>query len=647
MGQEKKPTPKTINLHERMLLAFMEHLPSVAVIKDLEGRILFVNSACKKAFHKSQEEWLGKTSNELWPPIVAERFGQHDQIVLKTGEPLQTLGTLLHADGPHHWISYRFAITDAEGQPTMIGVNAIDITEHIEIKTRLEHWLESSPAVIYLRQPRGDFAVTYISKNVETLMGWELRQFLEDPHFWLNHIHPEDQPRITEQLSLPWPEDHQTQEYRFQAQDGTYHWIQDSFRMVRDRFGKPVEIAGVWLDITERRVLEAQLLQAQKMEAVGRLAGGVAHDFNNLLMAIMGYGELMRNNLFKDDPLFQYIEDILRAADRATSLTQQLLAFSRRQVVQPQVLNLNVMVADLEKMLRRLLGEHIDLEIIADSALGMVKADPGQILQIIINLAVNARDAMITGGRLTLETGNIEFTSKHLCRFEAVPPGSYVKLTLKDNGAGMDAETLSHIFEPFFTTKEDGRGTGLGLPLVFGVIKQIGGYIDVQSHPGQGSEFMVYLPRLEGVVEPGLETMPLRDKLEGSETILIVEDEGALRALLGRFFRLYGYKVLDAHDGGEALLISEQHQGPIHILLTDVVMPKMSGRELADRLAPLHPEMRVFYMSGYTDNDLAPYGVLEPSKTIIPKPFRPLDLVRKVREFLDTPAEGLEDSSLA
>ncbi|MFA4903977.1 MAG: PAS domain S-box protein [Desulfobaccales bacterium] len=644
MAQDKKNPQETPDLQEKMLAAFVENLPSVAVIKDLEGRYIFVNPAWEKIFHKSREEWLGKTSDQLWPPKLAAKFNEHDQTILQTREPLLTVGTMLHDDGPHHWVSYRFPITDAWGQMMMVAINAIDITEHIETKTRLEHWLDSSPTVIYTREPRGDFAITYISRNVQMLLGWEPRQCLEDPQFWFNCIHPEDQPRVIEALALPWPEDLQTLEYRVRAKDGAYHWIHDSFKMVRNKSVKPVEIAGAWLDITERKVLEAQLLTAQKMEAVGRLAGGVAHDFNNLLMAIMGYGELMRTSLYQDDPLFHYVEDILKATDRAAALTQQLLAFSRQQMIQPQILNLNRLVADLQKMVRRLLGEHIEFEIVTDPGLGMVKADPGQMGQVIMNLAVNARDAMITGGRLTLETANIEFASNHECRFDILPPGRYVRLTLRDNGSGMDEQTLAHIFEPFFMMKDPGRGTGLGLPVVYGIIRQNGGCIDVESRPGQGTMFTIYLPRSEAAEEATRDRMPLRDKLEGSETILIVEDEVALRTLLSRFFRLYGYEVLEARDGGEALLACQQHQGPIHIMLTDVVMPRMNGSELADRLTPLHPEMQVFFMSGYTDSDLAPYGVLDPSKTIIPKPFRPLDLVKRVRKFLDAPKGDLDNS---
>jgi CheY-like chemotaxis protein len=301
------------------------------------------------------------------------------------------------------------------------------------------------------------------------------------------------------------------------------------------------------------------------------------------------------------------------------------------------VLNLNRVVADLEKMLRRLIGEHIDLKIIAEPGLGKVKADPGQIGQIIMNLALNARDAMIAGGQLTLETANIEFADRHHCRFDTIPEGRYVKLMLRDNGSGMDEKTLSHIFEPFYTTKGPGQRTGLGLPVVYGIVRQNGGCIDVESQPGQGTTFIIYLPRSEAAEDLASELLPLKEKLEGSETILIVEDELALRTLLNRFFRLYGYKILEARDGNEALLICQKYKGPIHLMLTDVVMPRMNGRELADRLAPLHPEMQVLFMSGYTDSDLAPYGLLEASKTIIPKPFRPQDLVKKVRESLDSP----------
>lgn len=1183
-----KQAEEKLQASERLFASFVGHLPSVAVIRDLEGRYLFANAAWEQAMHKSPEEWRGKTNEDLWPAEVAAKFREQDRIVIETGESLQTLGSLRHPDGLHQWISHRFPIVDQDGQPIMIGVNAIDVTEPMAVKARLDQVLDSGPAAIYTCDVGRGFALSYLSENIKTLVGWEARDFLADSRFCLQQIHPEDRPWVCKRLELPWPEDRQTYEYRFLAKDGAYRWIHDDVRLMRDADGKPVEMAGVWIDLTDskrmeealrvslrfleivhnftdinplltafvseikaysgceavgirvldaaggipyqayegfrqefyatesplsimtdecmcirvikdetdprlhfftsagsfyvnsttrflatvsdkdkgvtrnacneegyesvalipirwgdqilglvhiadrredmvplelvemleqaalqlgtafervqaeqalreseakyrllvkqipavvfkgyadwsvdffdrkiekltgypkkefdsrqlkwcdlvhpedldmargvfiqalknhksyvreyrirkkdgeiawiqargqifsdaagqveyvsglffdisarkaaeealretrdylenlidyanapiivwdaesritrfnhafenltgftahevigqklnllfpedtreeslrkiastssgehwesveipilrkdgdirlslwnsanihaedgvtlvatiaqgqditarkaaetiihqerqrffslldmlpafvallapdrtlpfvnrqfreifgdpkgrlchelvqsrpepcegcltlpvfetrqpvdyewtspqgktfhihgypfadidgspmvlelgiditaRKALEAQLLQAQKMEAVGRLAGGVAHDFNNLLMTIMGYGELIRTSLVKDDPLYKYSEDILKATERAASLTQQLLAFSRRQVMQPQVLNLNRVAGDLEKMLRRLIGEHIELDIVAGPDLGAVKADPGHIGQIIMNLAVNARDAMPTGGRLILATDNVEFTASHECLFENIPPGRYVRLAVTDTGSGMDAETLDHIFEPFFTTKEVGKGTGLGLPMVYGIVKQNGGCVDVESQPGQGATFKIYLPRIEAAVEAPGAGVSLAAKLEGSETILVVEDEDALRTLLCRFFRLYGYNVLEARHGGEALLICERHPGPIHLMISDVVMPQMSGKELADRLAPLHPEMMVFFMSGYTGNDLTGYGEMESSQHFIPKPFRPMDLVKKVRDFLD------------
>jgi PAS domain S-box-containing protein len=1300
-----KLAEEKLQASERLFASFVGHLPSVAVIRDLEGRYLFANAAWEQAFQKRREEWLGKTSEELWPPEVSAKFREQDRIVIESKEALQTLGSLRHPDGLHQWISHRFPIADQDGQPVMIGINAIDVTEPMAVKARLEQVLDSGPAAIYTCDIGRDFTLSYLSENIKMLVGWEARDFLTDSRFWLQHVHPEDRPWVCQRLELPWPQDRQTYEYRFLAKDGAYRWMHDDVRLVRDADGKPVEMAGVWMDITDskrmeealrvslrfleivhnftdidslltafvseiknytgceavgirgldaagvmpyqtshgftphcsesesplsihtdhcmctnvvkgacdpklpfytaggsfwmnhttrflataseqdhwrirkvcnlegyesvamipirwgdqilglihiadpqenmvplelvqmlekaamqlgtafervraeqalreseakyrllvnqipavvfkgyqdwsvdffdrkiekltgypkaefdsrqlkwrdlvlpedldmalgafkqaletdksyvreyrirkkddaiawiqargqifcdaagqvdyvsgvfyditarkqaeealretrnylenlidyanapiivwdaesritrfnhafenltgytahevigqklnllfpeasreeslrqiastssgerwesveipilrkdgdirialwnsanihakdgatlvatiaqgqditarkeaetiiekerqrffsllemlpasvclvapdlslpfanrqfreifgdprnhtchelmhgrptpcddcnareilatqkpvewertspqgrtyqvhsypfndidgspmvlklgmditarketetiirqerqrffslldmlpafvallapdrtvpfvnrqfreifgdpegrlchelildrsepcegclalpvfetrqpvdyewtspqgktyqiydypfadidgspmvlelgmditaRKALEAQLLQAQKMEAVGRLAGGVAHDFNNLLMAIMGYSELIRTSLVREDPLYKYSEDILKATERAASLTQQLLAFSRQQVMQPQVLNLNRVVADLEKMLRRLIGEHIELEIADGPDLGPVKAAPGQINQIIMNLAVNARDAMPKGGRLIMTTDNIEFTVSHKCRFENLPPGRYVRLTVTDTGSGMDGETLDHIFEPFFTTKEVGKGTGLGLPMVYGIVRQNGGCVDVESRPGQGATFTIFLPRIEAAVKAPGARVSLAAKLEGSETILVVEDEDALRTLLCRFFRLYGYNVLEARHGGEALLICERHSGPIHLMITDVVMPQMSGKELADRLAPLHPEMTVFFMSGYTDSDLSGYGAPESSQYFIPKPFRPMDLVKKVRDFLD------------
>ena len=314
-----------------------------------------------------------------------------------------------------------------------------------------------------------------------------------------------------------------------------------------------------------------------------------------------------------------------------------MLTFSRQKIIHPQVVDLNRVVLDLEPMLRRLIGEDLDLEVVTDGRLGAVKADPGQLGQIVMNLVVNARDAMPQGGRLTLKTAPVDFPVGCHNRFGLTPPGAYVRLEVHDTGVGMDEATQAHVFEPFFTTKEPGKGTGLGLSTVYGIVKQSGGYLDLESSPGAGSTFTIYLPRLEGSVEPPKAKIPITASFRGEETVLLVEDEDVLRGLLAKFLRLYGYTVLEARHGGEALLTCERHQGPIHLMVTDVVMPQMSGRELADRLTPLRPEMKIIYMSGYTEDALVQHGVADLSVAFLQKPFKPIELARRVRAVLHPP----------
>jgi len=385
---------------------------------------------------------------------------------------------------------------------------------------------------------------------------------------------------------------------------------------------------------------QQQLLQVQKMEAIGRLAGGVAHDFNNLLTVLGGRSRLLLDRLRRDDPLRRDIELIQETADRAATLTQQLLAFSRKQVLAPKVLDLNAVVVNMDTMLRRLIGEDIDLVTVPGPALGRVKADPGQIEQVIMNLAINARDAMPRGGQLTIETANVELDEAYARRHVAVRPGPHVMLAVSDTGPGMDAETQARVFEPFFTTKEPGKGTGLGLATVYGIVKQSGGNIWVYSEPGRGTTFKIYLPRVEEAAEPVEPAKALAGPPRGLETVLVVEDDEALRELAREILQSHGYTVLEARHGGEALPIGERHAGPIHLLVTDVVMPWMSGRELARRLMPAHPEMKVLYVSGYTENAVVHNGVLDPDTAFLQKPFTPDALARKVREVLDAPRAG-------
>jgi PAS domain S-box-containing protein len=391
-------------------------------------------------------------------------------------------------------------------------------------------------------------------------------------------------------------------------------------------------------DVTERRALEQQLRQAQKMEAIGRLAGGIAHDFNNLLMVISGYSEFLLERIGSDPTMRGHAQEIANAAGRATSLTRQLLAFSRKQMLAPKIVDLNSVVTENVKMLTRLIGEDIDLVMVPGPEIGAVKADPGQIEQVIMNLAVNARDAMPQGGKLTIETANVTLDANY-ARFHApVEPGDYVMLAISDTGIGMDADTQAHIFEPFYTTKGL-KGTGLGLSTVYGIVKQSEGYIWLYSEAGKGTSFKIYLPRFSASGEV-LATQPAlaQDPLNPShETILLVEDEENLRRLARQSLENQGYSVIDAPDGATAIQISQAHKGPIHLLLTDVIMPGMNGRELANKVSPTRPEMRVLYMSGYTENHIGHNGTLDEGITLLQKPFTLPALKAKVREMLDTP----------
>jgi CheY-like chemotaxis protein len=379
------------------------------------------------------------------------------------------------------------------------------------------------------------------------------------------------------------------------------------------------------------------------MEAVGRLAGGIAHDFNNLLTVMKGYSELMLDELDTADPLRTEVDEIKKAADRAAALTRQLLAFSRQQVLAPKILDLNSVVGNMDKLLRRLLGEDIDLFTVLEPGLARVKADPGQLEQVLMNLAVNARDAMPSGGKLTVETANVDLDENYTRDHASVKPGSYVMVAMTDTGTGMSDKVKSRIFEPFFTTKEIGKGTGLGLSTVYGIIKQSGGYIWVYSEVGIGSTFKVYLPAVDAPAEiPAATTQqPAR---RGSETVLLVEDEDGVRALMRQVLHKHGYNVLESRHGGEALLMCERHSGKIDVLLTDVVLEQMSGRELAERLIKVRPEMKVLYVSGYADDAIVHHGELNAGVAFLQKPFTTEALARKIRYVLDGAARGAVQS---
>ena len=395
-----------------------------------------------------------------------------------------------------------------------------------------------------------------------------------------------------------------------------------------------------WEEVTEQPKNEAELLHARKMEAVGRLASGLAHDFANLLTLISGYSEIVLSRMKANDSQRTEVDEIRKAANRGSALTRQLLTFSRRHAVDPQILDLNTLVTDMQNMLRRMIGEHIDLTTGLNANLGSVKADPGQIEQVIMNLAINARDAMPKGGKISIRTANVELDAGNERVKNGLEAGPYVMLQFADTGQGMDAETLQHLFEPFFTTKDKGKGTGLGLATVYGVVKQGRGDVWAQSEPGRGTTFTIYLPRVEGKSEPALQEAAARAAGLGTETILLVEDEDGVRRLLKHVLGKRGYTVLEAANGPEALSIFQNERRPIDLLLTDIVMPRMSGRELAERLVQLQPALKIIFMSGYTDEVLAGAGGMHPKAAFVQKPLRPDVLAGRVREVLDGSIDG-------
>ena len=455
----------------------------------------------------------------------------------------------------------------------------------------------------------------------------------------LEFLHPEDVGVVREGLSraLANPETPRKAVYRFRHADGSWRTVEGIGKRLPGP-GPPRVVVNS-RDVTESRALEQQLLQAQKMEAVGRLAGGVAHDFNNLLTAILGYADLMEERVSGDEDLSANLREIRTAGQRAAALTRQLLAFSRKQILQPRTLDLNTVVTSIEKMLRRLIGEDIEIVTRLAPSVGSVRADPGQIEQVLVNLAVNSRDAMPRGGTLAIETSDVTLDAGFAAARPGAAPGPHAVLTVRDTGVGMTDDVKAHAFEPFFTTKTKGEGTGLGLATVYGIVKQSGGYVSVESEPGRGTTFRIYLPRVEEPAEPPGEE-PASQPPRGHETILLVEDEEAVRRLSRSVLVARGYTVLEAVSGEEALEAARAHPGRIHLLLTDLVMPKVGGRELATRLAATRPETKALFVSGYTDEAIAQHGALEPGIAFLQKPFTPLALARKVREVLDAPAQG-------
>lgn len=534
-------------------------------------------------------------------------------------------------------------------------------------EARYRTLVERLPAITYVAELGACGPWHYVSPQIETMLGFSPAEWLSDPMNWMNHIHPEDR-EIALAAEKLFQETHELfqAEYRMCARDGRLLWFRDEGVLLEQTEGEGLLMQGVMYDITERKRLEDQLRHSQKMEAVGQLAGGVAHDFNNLLMLIQAHNENLRERLAPSDPARKDASEIENAVNRAASLTNQLLAFSRKQVLRPKVLDLNVVLEDVAKMLDRLIGKDIELQVLPAFGLGRIKADPSQMEQVILNLAVNSRDAMPNGGRLTIATSDVKLNEDDSRSHEGPPPGKYVMLAVSDTGDGMDTETQARIFEPFFTTKAPGKGTGLGLATVYGVVKHSDGWIWVDSEPGRGTTFKIYLPRVEesGGEEFGIkESKPQQSRPvvgvgeskateqsstktapsvasspKGTETVLVVEDQDGIRDIVRESLRRNGYKVLIAVDGNEALQMASSYPDAIHLLVTDLVMPNIGGRELAQRLTPQRPTMKVLFMSGYSEHSALDIEDTGSSATVLQKPFSLDALARNVRRVLDEPA---------
>ena len=504
----------------------------------------------------------------------------------------------------------------------------------LQAEAKYRKLIEQVAAVSYIAHLGMNGEWLYVSPQVETMFGFSAEEWLADSQNWSRHIHPDDHKVVQAAEEASKRGERFQAEYRVMRKDGRMIWVSDTAVVVPSAEAHPL-MEGIIVDITERKQLETQLQQSRRMEAIGRLAGGIAHDFNNLLTIIKGYTELALKRPHVAPELRADIERIEDASERATSLVRQLLAFSRRQVLQPKLIDLNGIVLGLDKLLRRLMNEDIEMSTLPEKNLGTIKADPAQIEQVIMNLVVNARDAMPNGGRLTVETRNVQLDSPYASEHVTMPSGSYVLLAVSDTGVGMTPEAATHIFEPFYTTKDSGRGTGLGLSTVYGIVKQSGGYIWVFSELGLGSTFKVYFPCVQQPAEALSSAKKLDESRKGTETILLVEDEPSVRELTRTVLIGRGYSVMTTDTPEDAERVCERNDSEIHLLLTDVVMPGLSGRELAKRLTSRYPKMRVLYMSGYTFNIIAQGGMLEDGVAFLQKPFTPSALADKVREVLD------------
>jgi len=630
----RKQAEEALRAQHDLLRALIDNMPDLIYVKDDESRFVLANRALAQLMGaKNPEDLLGKTDFDYFPKELATAYYSDEQAILQTGLPLLNQEERsVDAEGNAKWLSTsKVPLRDRQGETIgIIGIGR-DITVGKQAEetlrqseTSFRSVVEGAPYGIFRASVDGRFL--RVNSALQEMLGYRTLTELLDAnlgdHVFRNRA---DFHHLVELLGSV--DEFKDVEMEWKRKDDSPITVLCSGRKVEGGDENTTYNEVFVEDITERRVLERQLRMAAKMEAVGRLSGGIAHDFNNLLGVIIGYSQMLARKMERDNPLHEYIEEIEKAGQRATSLTRQLLAFSRQQILTPKVLNLNELVSDMVKMLPRLIGEDIAISTKLEPAIGSVKADQGQIEQVVMNLAVNARDAMPSGGRLTIGTADAVFDEMYARQHPGAKPGKYVMLSVADSGVGMNSQTLQHIFEPFFTTKEVGKGTGLGLATVYGIMKQSGGYIWVDSELGNGSCFQIFLPHVEEQTSPSPNS-------QGSETILVAEDAEPLRKLARTFLEERGFQVLTASSGEEALKVAAEFSGEIHLLLTDVVMPGMNGRVLAEQLLPKRPGMKVLYMSGYTDSFIAGHGVLEEGTHLLHKPFTEEVLISRIREVL-------------
>jgi PAS domain S-box-containing protein len=639
---------------EQQYRLITENTRDLICVLDLKGTFVYVSPSSREALGYAPEEMVGLRSIALVHPDDSEIVARSFLEGLSSKDSYAMELRYKHRNGEWRTFeSIRNWVLDESGNTQSAVVVSRDITERKRIyealgesERRYRQLGEGILHQVWTAQPDGN--LDYVNGRTLEYFGRTSEQMLGEG--WRGVVHQEDFPTCIKHwtMSLQTGDPYET-EFRLLNADGTYRWHLALATAGRGSEGEIIKWFGTNTDVHDQklaeealRASEEQLRQSQKLEAVGQLAGGVAHDFNNLLTVITGYSDLLLRGFKQDESVRPKLEEIKKAAVRASALTRQLLAFSRKQVLQPKVLDLNSLVTDTSKMLHRLIGEDVDMTSRLDSALGQIKADYGQIEQVLMNLVVNARDAMPQGGKLTIETRNIYLDQSDAHQRIAVEPGNYVMLAVSDTGCGMDAAIQARIFEPFYTTKEAGKGTGLGLSTVYGIVKQSGGNIFVYSEPGQGTTFKIYLPRVDEAVESTGLCDEATETSQGSETILIVEDEPAVRALLLDLLEMDGYQVLEAANGAEALQICRDNEDTIHLMITDVVMPQMGGREVAQSAALIRPQMRVLFMSGYTDDAIGNHGVLDSDVAFLEKPFTPDAVACKVREVLDASPKEME-----